>query len=163
MTQPPIREKNWEAFLRAIEILLKEAKALGLSLYIENNVTIAENILPSGESLLLCDSPSDVARLLNSFDDQNFGLLLDTGHLNVSSKTLNFNPEEMLKVADGRVGAIHHNDNNRMIDNNTPLTESYWFLPHVKRFCSAYHVLEVLRQTPNEITAQKTLLERAAQ
>ncbi len=157
------RKKYWASFMRAIELLIKEARDRGLSLFIENNVTITENVNAEGNSLLLCDAPAEVSEMLHNFKDDNFGVLLDTGHLNVSSHTLGFDPDEMVSAAAGRVGAIHHNDNDRKVDNNRPLTKDYWFLKHMPQHRGAFHILEVLNQTPGQVAEQRKLLEAAAQ
>ena len=61
-----------------------------MNLYIENNVISLENYeLNNNQNIFLCTDYDEIKFIMDQFNVKNFGLLLDTGHLKVSSKTLN--------------------------------------------------------------------------
>jgi sugar phosphate isomerase/epimerase len=156
------REAHWEAFIGALRMLVQEAEQQGVDLLVENNVTIASNIGPDGIPPLLCTAPEETGRMLKEISSSRFGMLLDIGHLKVSALSIGFDPEAFIRTVQTKLKAIHHNDNDGLVDNNKPCGPSYWFLPYMPLFKSATHILEVLDQTPEEVLAQRRLLEEAA-
>jgi len=79
--------------------------------------------------------------------------LLDTAHLKISAKTLEFPPEQFIKDLHPFIKALHHSDNDGCRDSNQPLQDDYWFLPWMREFKTPYHVIEVNNLSVEQIRA----------
>jgi len=100
-----------------------------------------------------------MSRLIEEIPHPRLGLLLDTAHLKVSAKTLSFDLETGMKLITPNIKAIHHSDNEGILDNNQPLKNDYWFLEFISQFSNIPHVLEVKQQGISAINKQCELLE----
>ncbi|CAM9913501.1 unnamed protein product [Chrysoparadoxa australica] len=153
------REEYWNSFIDSVKIILREAEKFGINFLIENNVITKSNfenydlINP-----LLCTDSVEVNKLFSSVKHDHFGLLLDTAHLKISSKTLGFDLNECVKNIEPYIKAIHHSDNNGEVDSNNLLTNEYWFRDYLKRFEDLDHVLEVKNISLNQINSQLQVL-----
>lgn len=116
--------KAIERFCEGFDTLKRSAGAM--ELYIENNVISGANIMVfKGNNPLMMSDYNDYLQLKKLID---FKLLLDTGHLKVSSNSLGLNFKEelanMMKVCD----YLHFSDNDGLTDqHNTPQADSLLF------------------------------------
>jgi sugar phosphate isomerase/epimerase len=147
------REMNKELFLKSIQEILITAEQLELEFLIENNVIAGFNYNGNVNPFLCCES-SEIEWLYKSIDNKLFGILLDTAHLKVSCHTLNRDKVSEFKSIQFFVKGIHHSDNDGTKDDNSPLTNEYWFLPFMKESKHIPHVLEVKDLSINEVTEQ---------
>ena len=155
---PINRRKNWKLFLESVNIIVRKAEQLGLSFYIENNVTAEFNLRDDGQEVLLCSSIEEMMFLCKEIRSKHFGLLLDTAHLKVSSRSLHFDIETSLESLIPFVKYVHHSDNNGKEDTNESLNSDYWFLPWIHKFKHCIHILEVKNLDEDAIKNQLTLL-----
>lgn len=155
------REKHWNIFLDSVRFLVKMADELCIDFYIENNVTAEMNLNVHGQNPLLCSDPEEMNRLIEEVNHSRLGILLDTAHLKVSANTLNFDKEAGVKLLEKNIKAIHHSDNEGLLDNNQLITRTYWFLPFMPNFINIPHVLEVKKQTVDAINVQLRILRSA--
>jgi sugar phosphate isomerase/epimerase len=132
-----------------------------VNLLIENNVLAPFNLPSSRKNPLLCVSADECLELIHEISHPRLGLLLDTGHLNVSAKTLGFDLDLAVKKLAPHVQALHHSDNDGVEDTNHPLSVHYWFLPWMPLYAQATHILEVHDQSIAAIAEQRMLLEKA--
>lgn len=138
------RKLSLDIFIESLKELTDYAVKLEVDLYIENNVLSLENYESNhNQNIFLCTDYDEIKFIMDQFNIKNFGLLLDTGHLKVSSKTLNldlnYQAENILKYT----RAIHHSDNDGLRDVNLQLDQNYWFLPFMKNEKDLIHVIEV--------------------
>ncbi|MFY0690128.1 MAG: TIM barrel protein [Cyclobacteriaceae bacterium] len=155
------RSLHWQLFIDSISEVLKSAKKIGVHFFIENNVLTKKNYLNKVNPLLCCES-GEILKLVDEVSSDEFGILLDTAHLKVSSKTLDLNLHSEYKTLKNCVRAFHHSDNDGETDSNDLLTESYWFLPYVKDVKAFTHIVEVKNISINQINNQIELLKRNA-
>ena len=90
------------------------------------------------------------------------GLLLDVGHLNVSSKTLGFDRIKYIKSLKKKIIAAHLSENDGIEDLNSPIKKRSWFWKYIKNL--EYYTLEIksknIKTLKNQIEiANKTLYE----
>jgi sugar phosphate isomerase/epimerase len=122
-----------ERFREALEGPLAHARELGVDLLVENNVCT-----PAVEGSLLLQAPEEFEEL------DGFGILLDTGHLNVSAATLGFDRTEFARRLGPRIGAFHLHDNDGSADRHEPVERDSWALDAVRAAPSATVVVEAL-------------------
>lgn len=153
------RNLNWTLFLNSLRTILLEAERLNLSFLIENNVTAKFNLRKDGQEILFCSRAEEMIRLVEEVSSDNFGLLLDTAHLKVSSQALNFEMNKAVEKIKPFVKYVHHSDNDGSSDTNKSIAEKYWFLPWMQEFNQCIHILEVKNIETEEIKNQIKLLQ----
>ena len=107
-------------FVESLEEALARGAELGVELIVENNVCT-----PATRGALLLQTPGEFEEL------GEFGILLDTGHLNVSATTLRFDRTEFVDRLAHRIRAFHLHDNDGSADRHEPVTEDSWALAAV--------------------------------
>ncbi len=156
------REAHWEIFINSVQYILGKAEELGIDFYIENNVCAAMNINIHGQNPLLCSDFRELKRLFKEVKHPRLGLLLDTAHLKVSARTLSFDLKEAMIDLKPLIKAIHHSDNDGLLDSNLPIEKNYWFGQFMIHFRNLPQVLEVKKQSIIEIERQVKLLRSFA-
>jgi sugar phosphate isomerase/epimerase len=146
-------------FIDSLEQILILSDSLNVDFYIENNVIASCNLKNGNINPLLCTESNEIIFILNHFNKKNFGLLLDTGHLKVSSNSLGLDLESELNQIKPYIKAIHHSDNNGKVDSNSIIDENYWFLKHIKEFSNLPNVIEVKDLDIPQIINQFKILE----
>ncbi len=104
------------------------------------NIRVAlENLFPieSSPECSLLTKPGDIFKFLDRFDDEkNVGLLLDLGHLLISSNYYGFDKEIFLKKLNkfyaDKIFAIHLSGNDGKIDLHCQLHKDSWQLKALK-------------------------------
>jgi sugar phosphate isomerase/epimerase len=152
------REENKLLFINSLKKIVKYANDLNIDFLIENNVIANFNISNDNNPLLCCES-IEIKWMFDEIKNYNFGLLLDTGHLKVSCKTLDLNIDDELSEISKYIRCIHHSDNNGLEDNNCELTDEYWFLSKMSKFKKIPHVIEVKNLEEKELLQQIKILE----
>ena len=89
----------------------------------------------------------------------NCSLLLDVGHLQVSSNSLGFSKFEAMSYLNQYAHAYHINDNDGLVDSHDLMSKDSWFLPHID--ASKDITLEIKNLTPNIVKKQIECLNRA--
>lgn len=153
------RDLSWNLFIDSIIIILRAAKELGMSFYIENNVVAQHNLRNDGQEVLFCCRAEEMIKLVDIIDCENFGILLDSAHLKVSSQTLNFDLDIAVDKLLPHVRYIHHSDNDGTKDSNESIGPNYWFLKWMNKFKQQIHILEVKNLETEKIRAQLALLK----
>jgi sugar phosphate isomerase/epimerase len=153
------KNKNLNYFYQSIVTILKEAEKLGILFLIENNV-IAKSNLKNGVNPLLGCSSKEIIEIINTIKSNYLGLLLDTAHLKVSCNSLNLSIENELANITPFIKAVHHSDNDGLVDNNSSLSNDYWFLKFINKFSKIPHIIEVCDLSANEIIDQIKLLNK---
>lgn len=157
------REKHWQIFIESVAQVLSKADELEVDFYIENNVTAAMNINVHGQNPLLCSHYREMIRLIHDMPHSRLGILLDTAHLKVSSITLPFDLKAAIHDLRYYISAIHHSDNEGLLDNNQLIPEDYWFAPFMPHFRNIPQVLEVKCIEVEQINQQLELLTKFAE
>lgn len=149
------RQKSFDIFLESMNELSAFANNLGIKLLVENNVLSSENMeAHAGNKLLLVD-PYEIEYFLNIC--QNVGLLLDLGHLSVSSKSLGFDKFQALQQLDEYTVGYHVSDNNTLSDQHLELNTDSWFLGRLKKNVE-FITLEIHSGSISEFNNSKALL-----
>lgn len=151
-------ELYYSKFLFNLEKILEYSVSLGVTLLIENNVTINPNYI-NGYTPLICSSHDSILAIAEKFKCDNFGILFDTAHYKVSSKTFceNVNIDSLYP----HIKAIHHSDNNGLVDSNDILNNNYWWFEKARPVPNCiYQVLEIKKSPISLIKKQLNFIKK---
>lgn len=151
------KSEHWAIFINSVNEILVHAEKYNIDFLIENNVIGQYNFKNDSNPLFCCES-KDVINLFNTINNKRLGLLLDTGHLKVSCKTLGLDIETEMGNITPYIRCVHHSDNDGFADSNEPIDNNYWFLPHIKTFSNCVHVIETKNESISGIEKQVNLL-----
>lgn len=146
-----------QIFIDAALALGDAAADAGIELLFENNVVAAYNCPDGRNAKYHLADPADTSALLSIFAHPAIGMMLDTGHLKVSARTLNFNPADFLDRVRPHIRAVQISDNDGTADQNNPVREDSWFWDQVPWAQADYVSLEVSRQTTETMLTQIAL------
>ncbi len=145
-------------FSERVDALSNEARSLGVTLLIENNVINSHNLEVYGEDPLLLTHPDEIARFMSNAPS-NVGFLLDVAHLKVSARSLGFDLSMAHEQLKPWIGAYHLSDNDGISDSNEPVDEESWFWSSLKRDVEFY-TLEVYDTSPADLLLQHDLVQK---
>lgn len=110
-------------FVESIRALLPVAEKEGVKLLIENNVCA-----PHNRGTLLLQTTEEFQEFFHMVSSPHLGILVDTGHLNVSATTFGFDRMAFIDALAPQIGAFHLHDNDGSADQHRPLTEGSWIV-----------------------------------
>lgn len=114
------KREAYSRFCYAYERLSKKCKEYNIMLYLENNVLSYENYENFGYANYFMMTDYESIMYMNKQID--FNLLLDLGHLYVSTKTLGLDYKEECQRLKKYVRWIHISENNGICDEHNSLT-----------------------------------------
>lgn len=115
-------------FIHSLTICAAEAKRLGLYVLVENNVCPQELM-----GKLLLQRAEEFEGLFRVFPDRlPIGILLDTGHLNVSARTFGFEAMDFVHTLAPYLKAFHVHENDGVSDTHQPVQKGSWILELLK-------------------------------
>ena len=124
------RQRAVDALVANLRSLGEHAREVGVRLLVENHVLAAFNLEKFDENPLLMADPDEIELVIAELRD-NVGLLMDVGHLKVSSHTLGFDlPDAMARLLPLAEG-FHLSENGGMADDHLSFGDDAWFLPHL--------------------------------
>ena len=135
------KNKSKDLFISRINQVASYAKKEKIRILIENNVFSFANKKEFPTNPFLMVDCKESLEILNKTND-NVGLLVDLGHLNVSSKTEGFCRIEFLESSNEYIRGYHLSDNDRLSDSNGLISEDTWFWSYIKKDVP-YYSLEV--------------------
>lgn len=113
------RDESINRFCKAISYLNELCKKNNILFYVENNVISSENYYNADKhNYLLMTDYNSICEIRKKVD---FNLLLDLGHLNVSSHALDLVFEDEVKKLMPQAKWIHISENNGIKDEHRPL------------------------------------------
>ena len=125
---PDDERRALERFVAALELAIDRADALGVELLVENHV-----FTEADRGKLLLAEPADFPALFRRLEPRRLGLLIDTGHLNVTARTIGFDRLAFVDAVEPYVRAFHVHDNDGFADSHLPVGEGSWVLDVLAR------------------------------
>lgn len=151
------RAEILEVFINRINEIAFIARNKGIELLIENNVLTATNFNTFKTNPFLMVDVDETDYIMQN-TQSNVNLLIDIGHLKVSSNTLDFDPIHYINRLSEWTKAYHLSDNNGIIDSNYAVTLDSWFWPYIRKDLS-YYTLEVYNLPINVFKQQLELVK----
>ena len=149
-------------FVESIDEIDFYSKQRGIRIAVENNVVSRHNLVSGRDQFLLLCKAEEFERLWHRTPTTNAGVLLDLGHLKVTSHWLQFDRYEFINKVKDRVFAIHLHENNGQVDEHRELDETSWCLEVIREKCFAGLpiVLESFELDIEQVVHQVSLIER---
>lgn len=144
-------EVAYGIFRDSVGELVAYGEGRGVRLAIENNVVAPFNLRQGRNAFLLMATAGEIDRLARDIPSPRLGFLIDSGHLNVSARTLGFDREDFLRSVGPRVFGWHLSDNDGTADSNRPFGRDAWFLPWVAKIPGEMVVIEAYRLAPHQL------------
>ncbi len=152
-------EDSWEVLEQACLQVAEYAKTKNIQLLLENNVVANFNCPEKVNDRYHFSDLNESTRLCSLFSKPHMGALLDTGHLKVSSKTLDFDPVQFIECFSPYIKVAQISDNDGLSDQNLPVREDSWFWKYIPWKQLGYVSLEVSGQSTETLLNQLKLTE----
>jgi len=148
-------EISFERMVKALKHIVNYAKNKKVKIAIETEGS-RENFLA------FMYQPFEYERLFKIFKNNDLGISLNLGHLNLASKEFNFPVTEFINVVKDRIVAIEMSHNDGIDDQHLPLRINEWYWPIIfdNRFKNAYKIMEFRYTTVDEIKDNINLYHR---
>ncbi|MBI4287991.1 MAG: sugar phosphate isomerase/epimerase [Chloroflexi bacterium] len=159
--EPQPYEKAFDIFVDSIKRIDASAREYGVRLAIENNVLAKYNMVNGTNPYLLLCRAEEFEEFFRRVPSDNVGILLDLGHLQVSSHNLGFNKDGFIDKLEDKVFALHIHDNNGEKDEHLGLRPGSWVCRVLKTrsFAALPWILESANLTIAEIRQNLELLD----
>ena len=122
-------DEGMELFFGSLEALCGYAAGAGIGIAVENNPC-----MPGLVGSLLFDDARDFEIMFGEPAFSDVSVLLDLGHLKVSSGVLGFDAHDFISRVADRVAIVHVHDNDGVVDNHDPFTDDSWCIRAIRRF-----------------------------
>ncbi|MBA7684778.1 endonuclease 4 [subsurface metagenome] len=155
-------ETAFTTFAESLDAINSHAQQRGIRIAIENNVLAEYNVIDGQNKFLLLCEAEEFDRLWERIASDNVGMVLDLGHLKVTSHWLNFDRYQFINRVKDRVFALHVHENDGQVDEHRELDENSWCLEVIGRnnFNRLPIVLESHKLTIGQIRQQVSLIEK---
>ncbi|MCH7565553.1 MAG: sugar phosphate isomerase/epimerase [Gemmatimonadetes bacterium] len=127
-------ERAFATLVESLVELCDSGSTYGIRIAIEPNVVAAMNLRSEASHLLMVCTADEIVRLLAAVHSPNLGVLLDMGHLAVTSRTLGFDRHEFVEQVANRVFCLHLHENDGVADQHGLLEKDAWFWDLVPEF-----------------------------
>ena len=148
---------SWEVLEKACFHVAKFAENKNIQLLLENNVVANFNCSEKVNDRYHFADLNQSDRLCKLFKKPFVGALIDTGHLKVSSNTMDFDPVKFVELFSPYTKVAQISDNNGLSDQNLPVREDSWFWAHLPWKKLGYVSLEVSGQSVETMLNQLEL------
>lgn len=125
---PDSMQSAMSRFISALQIVLENAAKYNIKILIENNVCTK-----GLQRKLLLITAEEFVDLFSRVHSPNLGVILDTGHLNVTAHTLGIDRTAFVDKIALYIGAIHIHDNNGIADTHQPIQPGSWVIDVLRR------------------------------
>jgi len=144
-------DQAYAVFVRTTQQLAEYAASKGIQFLIENHVVAHFNVVRGRQNFLFASNPSEIRKFVEDVGAKNLGILLDVGHLKVTANTFGFDPRRAIDELAPYIRAFHLSENDGKEDQNLPFDDQAWFIPLLRRFKDAIHVIESYRMRIEQI------------
>ena len=145
-------------FIQRVNLLSNYAAKQNIEILIENNVINKRNIKNFNLNPLLMTNASEAIHFMKK-TKKNVNLLIDVGHLKVSSRTEKFDKIGYLKKVNKWIKGYHLSDNNGLEDQNNKIKINSWFWKYLNKNVD-YISLEIKNKNLSLLKGQLTLTKK---
>lgn len=152
------KDKALKNFKKSLLKIYKFSTNHNVKILIENNVITNKNLRQFKKNPLLLTHPNEILKFFKNLP-KDIGLLLDVGHLKVSSKTLNFDLKKSFYKLKKITKGYHLSDNDFIEDQNNFFDHNSWFYKYLNKDLDFYSI-EVYSKNIKRLFQLKNNLEK---
>jgi len=147
-TSPDAYHCALNRFTAALEVEINCAEHFGIGFLVENNLCTT-----ALRGKLLLQTADEFIELFDKIKSKNLGILLDTGHLNVTAHTFGFDPISFVDQVAPHIRAFHVHDNDGITDTHQPIKPDSWILDVLRqpKFANLPIVIEAKFKNINDL------------
>ncbi len=125
---PDEAELAMNRFVETMKTVVEYAEQSQVGILVENNMCSDQS-----RGKLLLQTAEDFLSLFSILQSSFLGLLLDTGHLNISAHVLQFDRTSFVEQMSPYIRAIHIHDNDGTADRHQPIGPNSWVIDVLRR------------------------------
>lgn len=160
----PNHEKSFKIFKESVKKIVKYAELKNIKIAIENNVVAEYDLINRQNKILLMTELWEFERLFKEISSGKLGILLDLGHLKVTSNLLGFDRYNFIDKLKNKIFAIHSHENNGRVDQHKELKENSWCFEVIDKWFKNKKiplVMESRYSNIEELINNKNLIEKS--
>lgn len=127
-------QTSFNTFKESVLKISDYAERKDVKLAIENNVLSKYNLVDGRNKLLLMCEAWEFEKLFQEIKSENLGILLDLGHLKVTSNLLKFNANNFIKNFKNKIYLVHIHENDGEVDEHKCIKKGDWSLKVVQKY-----------------------------
>ncbi len=155
------RDDAIKNFVGEVEKIVSYANSRGIKLAMEPNVVQKFNLVENRNDLCLFAEYFEIEKLFKILRKTSLGLLLDLGHIAVTSHWLKFDKDKFVQKCSKRTYAIHVSNNNGLQDQHRSLTPKCWTISKLKKFKNNPIILETMNLSIDKIKENIQLVQNS--
>ncbi len=148
-------EQAFNTFVNSVLEICDYARKLKVRIAVENAGSVSKD-----KYLMMCES-QEFKKLFSAVSCDNFGMLLDLGHLKLASIARNFDRYDFIDSVRDYVFELHVHDNNGVDDEHRVPDNDSWCLEVIKDFNNVPITLEAMNLNMNDILRAVRLIEKS--
>jgi len=153
-------ENAFYTMVETIQKLCDFALEKKIDIVVENHVLAPFNLKDGKNELLLMCTAEEIVEFSESINRENFGILLDVGHLNVTATTLGLNKFQFIEKISHWIKLFHLSDNDGSHDSARTFDQNVWFAPIIKSFPKVRCVVETKAEDIGTLVDQVNLINQ---
>ena len=137
-------QTSFNTFKESVLKIADYAEKKDVKLAIENNVLSKYNLVDGRNKLLLMCEAWEFEKLFQEIKSENLGILLDLGHLKVTSNILKFNANNFIESFKNKIYLVHIHENDGEVDEHKCIKKEDWSLKVVQKYFKSLDIPIVL-------------------
>jgi len=137
-------QTSFNTFKESVLKIADYAEKKDVKVAVENNVLSKYNLVGGRNKLLLMCEAWEFEKLFQEIKSENLGILLDLGHLKVTSNILKFNANNFIENLKNKIFLVHIHENNGEVDEHKCIKKGDWSLKVMKKYFKSINIPVVL-------------------
>jgi len=154
----PPYEISFNTFKDSLVTIVDYAEEKNVKIAIENNVLSEYNLIKGQNKFLLMCEVSEFERLFKEILSHKLGVLLDLGHLKVTSNSLGFDKDTFIKKLQSNIYAVHVHENHGRVDEHNCPNKDSWSIEILVKYFNKKKLPIILECKCNKINNLETSL-----
>ena len=119
-------KKSWNLMIKSLKEIIRYSKKYKVKIAIESEGSL------NSKNHLLMQRPAEFKKLFKIFKNNEFGVNLNVGHLNLASKAFKFNKTKFINQINRYIVAMELSHNFGKNDDHLPIREGAWYWKIIK-------------------------------